>query len=98
VALIGERARAWLLERFSRKTRNHDSALWRVWYRYGAIGIALLSPWIIGAPVAAAFGMTLGIPARRLLVWMLPSAVLRVIVFTAGASLGWLGLQQVLFG
>jgi hypothetical protein len=99
VALVGEQARAWLLERFGReKTRRKDSAVWRVWHRHGVVGLALVSPWILGAPVAAAFGMALGVPARRLLVWMLPSAILRVVVFTAGGALGWLGLQHVLLG
>jgi hypothetical protein len=98
VVLVGERARAWVLEHLGRKaTQKHDSTLWRVWYRYGVVGVALVSPWIIGAPVAAAFGMALGVPARRLLGWMLPSAVLRVVVFTAGATFGWLGLQRMLF-
>lgn len=95
VTLVSERTRQWLLDRYARKTRRQDSSLWRVWHRYGIIGVALLSPWIIGAPVAAAFGMALGIPTRRLLVWMLPSTVLRVVVFTAGATLGWFGLQQI---
>jgi hypothetical protein len=98
VTLVGEQVRAWLLERIAHKTSRRDSALWRIWDRYGVVGIALLSPWMIGAPVAAAFGMALGIPARRLLGWMLPSVVLRVVVFTVSATLGWLGLQQILFG
>ena len=97
VAMAGEQVRNWLLERFGRKkTQRKDGVVWRIWHRYGVVGLALVSPWILGAPVAAAFGMGLGIPARRLLLWMLPSAVLRVVVFTAGASLGWLGLQQIL--
>jgi hypothetical protein len=96
VLLLGERVRRWLLrwqnsaggERFERRVG-------RLWARYGVIGLGLLAPLLVGAPLGTAVGMTLGAPASRLLIWMSLGAVLCSAGLTVAAALGMMGLASL---
>lgn len=71
VVLLGERVRAWLVKRHRGKSENRQHGrLYRIWYRYGVVGLGLLAPLLVGAPVGTALGITLGAPTGRLLLWM----------------------------
>ncbi len=84
VIFLGGRLRGWLL-------RHHDSKIHekgrpglidRIWQRYGVIGLGLLAPLLTGAPIGAAVGLALGIPASRLFLWLSLGVVLSSTVLT----------------
>lgn len=80
IVLFGERLRSWLLAHCGRKGRGESGGwsglLYRIWERYGVIGLGLLAPLVTGVPLGAALGVALGAPAPRLLIWLgLGSAV-----------------------
>jgi membrane protein YqaA with SNARE-associated domain len=90
VILLGERVKAWLERRQKReKLEKKHGLLVRVWLRYGVIGWGLLAPLLIGSPLGAAFGLALGAPVRRLLVWLAVGSVLWSAVFSIVSALGW---------
>jgi membrane protein YqaA with SNARE-associated domain len=90
VILLGERMKAWLERKQKReKLAEKRGLLYRVWLRYGVVGWGLLAPLLVGSPLGAAFGLALGAPVRRLLVWLAIGSVLWSAVFSAVSALGW---------
>lgn len=90
VILLGERVKAWLEKRRRvEKMEKKGGLLYRIWLRYGVIGWGLLAPLLVGSPLGAAFGLALGAPPRRLLVWLAIGSVLWSAVFSAVSALGW---------
>ena len=96
VLLLGERARVWLLQRRGGEVGSpKHERIQRIVERYGAPGLGFLSPLIIGAPLGTALGLSLGVPARSLLVWMSVGAFFWSAVWTAGSVLGLAGIQSL---
>lgn len=90
VILLGERVKAWLERKRKReKLEERRGLLYSVWQRYGVIGWGLLAPLLVGSPLGAAFGLALGAPPRRLLLWLSVGSVLWSAVFSAVSALGW---------
>ena len=58
VALLGDRARAWLVARHGvlRDGQGHGT-IRRIWGRYGVVGLGLLAPLLVGAPLGTALGL-----------------------------------------
>ncbi|MEP7292555.1 MAG: small multi-drug export protein, partial [Chloroflexota bacterium] len=67
VTIAGKPVREWIMKRFGgRASSNPNSAIRRVWDRYGLIGLALLAPVTTGAQFGAIIGISLNVPPRRL--------------------------------
>ena len=89
IVLLGEGARTWLLRRRGVESRSeHHGVVFRIWSRYGVIGLGLVAPLVTGAPLGAALGIALGAPARGLLSWMIVGIVLWSVVLTVAGVLG----------
>ena len=96
VVLLGERMRSWLVQRHGGKEeKGRHGLIYRVWHRYGVIGLGLLVPLLIGAPLGAALGLTLGVPAGRLLFWISLGIVLWSIGLTLAGALGLAGIETL---
>jgi len=96
VVLLGGRVRAWLLGRRAPKEGEAQRGLiYRIWQRYGVMGLGLLAPLLTGAPLGAALGVALGAPPRRLLVWVSAGVVLWSVALTLAATLGFRGIQAL---
>ena len=87
VVVLEGRLRRWI-PRYGAFT-THGERLKRVWGRYGLVGVALLSPPIMGAPLGIALALILGAPARRLLPWMMASMVFWGMALTVSATFGF---------
>lgn len=93
VVLLGERVRDWVMRRHGDGSQTGPHGfIPRIWDRYGVIGLGLLAPLLTGAPVGAALGLALGVPANRLLFWLSIGIALWSIVLTLVGVLGvaWL--------
>jgi len=89
IVLVGQPVRQRILRRFGGQAAgNPDSAIMRVWNRYGLIGLSLLAPVTTGAQIGAIIGMSLNVSPRRLFVWMSLGGLLWAAVFAALISLG----------
>jgi hypothetical protein len=70
VATLGDGLRnSFLKLRYGEKTPR-KGRIYDIWKKYGIIGLGLLSPLLLGAPIGAALGIGLGAPKDRLLLWM----------------------------
>lgn len=87
--IIGQPVRDWIMKRIGSKTAsNPNSALRRVWDRYGLIGLALIAPVTTGSQVGTIIGLALNVPPRRLLLLMILGGLLWAVVLTAAFGLG----------
>ncbi|GAB6931859.1 small multi-drug export protein [Calditerricola satsumensis] len=96
VIVLGDRARTWILNiRGGKGSRKKNGVLYRIWNRYGVIGLGLLAPLITGAPLGAAIGITLGASPRQLFLWISLGIVVWTIILTVLAVLGVMGIEAV---
>lgn len=97
VAFLGDRIRNWLIKRRSgKKTEKENSRIYRVWNKYGVIGLGLLSPLLTGAPLGAAIGISLGASPARLIIWMVIGIIIWTIILTIISTLGIAGFKALL--
>lgn len=98
VILLGDKLRERLLRR--KKTPDgvpRDRLIDRVWRRYGVVGLGLLGPGLTGAPLGAALGLSLRVPARKLLSWLTLGIALWSVLLTLVGVFGTVGVLR-LFG
>mgnify|MGYP001610985732 CR=1 FL=1 len=89
VLIIGERIRNWLLRQHKRRSEGEfQGSLNRIWARYGVVGLGLLTPLLVGAPLGTAIGVTLGVPTSRLLLWMSIGIILWSCLLTIAITVG----------
>ena len=95
VILAGQPLRDWIMKRFGGKaSSNPNSAIRRVWDRYGLIGLSLLAPVTVGAQVGAIIGISLNAPPRRLFILMSLGGLLWGIIVAVLVSLGVAAVQR----
>lgn len=92
----GARLRSWVVRRYSRpgKSRSMNRAT-RLWERYGVIGVGLIAPLVVGVPLAAALGIALGAPRRRLVLLVALVVLAWCVVLTIASYLGLAGLHAL---
>lgn len=94
---LGERIRTWLAKRHSKNNKNRQHGrIYRIWSRYGVVGLGLLAPLLVGAPVGTALGVTFGVPGRNLLFWMSIGIILWSAGLTAASALGLLSIKALI--
>lgn len=97
VVLLGDRLRERLLRRKkSPDAVPRDRLIDRVWRRYGVVGLGLLGPGLTGAPLGAALGLSLRVPARQLLGWLALGIALWSLALTLVGMLGTAGILRLL--
>lgn len=94
VIFFGDRLRMWLLKKKEKREKN-KGRIYKIWEKYGVIGLGMLSPLITGAPLGAAIGISLGASPRRLIIWMSIGIVIWTILLTTISTLGFAGFQML---
>lgn len=94
MVVLGERAREWVKRRLGGKNfGDPNSRIYKVWERYGVIGLGLLAPLTVGAQIGVILGLTLNAKPRPLLIWMIVGGVVVGAVLTALLALGLLAIN-----
>jgi uncharacterized membrane protein len=88
VIAVGDRLRSWLLARKEKKQKE-KGRIYRIWDKYGVVGLGLLSPLLTGASLGAAIGISLGASPKRLFLWMSVGILVWTILLTAISTLGF---------
>ena len=90
IVILGEGLRKTFLKwRYHGKSPK-EGRIYDIWKKYGIIGLGLLSPLLLGAPLGAAIGIGLGSPRNKLLLWMSIGIIIWSIFITAMLSLGFI--------
>jgi hypothetical protein len=93
---MGQPLRAWLLRRhIGGGKEGGQGRIHRIWERHGPMGLGLLAPLLIGAPMGAALGIAFGAPTRQLLLWMGVGIAVWSLVLTLASALGWAGVESL---
>ncbi len=71
-----------------KKLEDKSGNMYKVWDRYGVVGLGLISPLLMGAPLGAAIGISLGISRNRLIIWMTLGIVIWTILITLFSIIG----------
>lgn len=87
VILPGARLREWILLKKAGPGKE-KGRIYRIWDKYGIVGLGLLSPLLTGAPLGAAVGISLGASPGRLFCWMSVGIFLWTVLLTALGALG----------
>lgn len=97
VILLGHRLRDWLMKHHGggKKPGGKRGFIYRIWDRFGIAGLGLLAPVLTGAPLAAALGVSMGVPARRLLLWISIGTLVWSPLLTAAGILGAAGFESL---
>jgi uncharacterized membrane protein len=95
IVLIGAPLRARLMKRFNVSLDHDPSKLfWRVWDRYGLIGLSLAAPMTVGSQIGALMGLALGVPPRRLIIGMALGVAVWCMIISLGIYLGITAVNQ----
>jgi hypothetical protein len=99
IVLLGDRVRSWIL-RLHRKSSEPSAGeskglVYRIWARYGVIGLGLLAPLITGIPLGVTLGIVFGAPYKTLTFWSCLGAVLWGVSITMGIALGIAGIENL---
>ena len=70
--------------------------LYEIWDKYGIAGLGLLAPWITGAALGAAIGISLGAHPFKLFIWMVAGIIICGAALTVVAVLGIEGYKTLL--
>lgn len=92
VTTVGDSIREKVIKwRYGENKDLKDSRYYKIWNKYGIVGLGLISPLLFGAPVGAALGVALGSSKKQLLIWMSIGIVIWSASLTAA---GYLGLMS----
>jgi membrane protein YqaA with SNARE-associated domain len=86
--LLGDRLRNWL-HKGKKERHNYNSRSYRIWQKYGVIGLGLSSPLLAGASLCALIAISLGASPKRLIFWMSIGIVVWTIIITTISTLGY---------
>ncbi len=88
--VLGDRLRSWW--RCRRDTPAEPSRrrerTQRIFDRYGAPGVGLLGPALVGSTAAAGLGAVIGVPRGRLVVWCVVGALTWTVIVTMAVVTG----------
>ena len=92
VVLLGDKIRKRLLKK-TNKGEKSKGRIYKIWDKYGVVGLGMLSPLITGALLGAAIGISLGAVPKKLMIWMSIGIVAWAAILTTIGTLGVAGLQ-----
>jgi hypothetical protein len=93
VVAVGDRLRNWLLRK-KKKESSKDGGIYKIWNKYGVIGLGMLSPLLTGSLLGSAIGISLGAKPRQLILWIIIGIIFWTIVLTIISTLGFAGFEM----
>jgi len=82
-AFLGDKIRAFISKYKKKKEEKPRTGLvYRIWDKYGIIGLGFLGTITVGAPVSIAVGVGFNAPLKKLITWCCLGVITRCLVFT----------------
>ena len=82
-AFLGDRIRAFVAKYKKKKEEKPKTGLvYRIWNKYGIIGLGFLGTMTVGAPVSIAVGVGFNAPVKKLVTWCCLGVITRCLLFT----------------
>lgn len=81
-AFLGNRIRRLFGKNKKENTKPKTGLVYRIWQKYGIIGLGFLGTITVGAPASLAVGLGFKAPLQKLVVWCCIGVLTRCILFT----------------
>jgi membrane protein YqaA with SNARE-associated domain len=92
-AFLGDKIRKlFTKKKTSKPDKSQTGMVYRIWNKYGVIGLGLLGTITVGAPVSLAVGIGFNAPLYKLIMWCCIGVFVRCVTFTL---VGYYGLKMV---
>jgi membrane protein YqaA with SNARE-associated domain len=90
-AFLGERIKR-LIGRFRKPKppKPRKGVIYKIWDKYGVIGLGFLGTMTVGAPVSIGVGVGFNVPLKKMLLWCCLGVLVRCALFT---TLGHYGMK-----
>ncbi len=84
-AFLGDKIRSCNFQSIEKSPRRKlkDGLIYRIWDKYGVIGLGFLGTITVGAPISIAVGYSFNVSVMKLLTWCCIGVFTRCVVFTA---------------
>lgn len=90
-AFLGDNIRRFFLgNKPPKQAKPNTGIIYRIWSKYGIIGLGFLGTITVGAPVSLAVGIGFKAPLQKLITWCCIGVFTRCILFTL---IGYYGLK-----
>ena len=89
-AFLGDKIRKFFNRNKTKKDKPKTGLIYRIWNKYGIIGLGLLGTMTLGAPISLAVGVGFKAPLQKLVAWCCVGVVTRCILFTL---IGYYGVK-----
>ena len=91
-AFLGDKIRAFM-SRYKKPTaeKPKEGLIYRIWEKYGVIGVGFLGTMTVGAPVSLAVGVGFNVPLKKLVTWCCIGVFVRCALFT---TIGHFGMKM----
>lgn len=90
-AFLGDRTRKFFTKnKAPKEVKPKTGLVYRIWNKYGIIGLGFLGTLTVGAPLSLAVGIGFNAPLQKLLTWCCVGVITRCILFTL---IGFYGLK-----
>jgi len=90
-AFLGDKIRAFFMRNKKAKPHKpHSGLAYRLWDKYGVIGLGFLGTMTVGAPVSLAVGVGFNVPLKKLIAWCCIGVFVRCALFT---TIGHFGMK-----
>lgn len=90
-AFLGDKIRHFISKNKSPKeAKPQTSLVYRLWNKYGIVGLGFLGTMTVGAPISLAVGIGFKAPLQKLITWCCIGVITRCVSFTL---IGYYGLK-----
>jgi membrane protein YqaA with SNARE-associated domain len=88
-AFLGDQIRAFFTRNSKPKLdKPKEGLIYRIWDKYGVIGVGFLGTMTVGAPVSLAVGVGFNVPLKKLIFWCCLGVLVRCALFTGIGHFG----------
>ena len=84
-AFLGDKIREFVSrykKKKEKKEKPRTGMVYRIWDKYGIIGLGFLGTMTVGAPVSIAVGVGFNAPLKKLITWCCVGVLMRCALFT----------------
>ena len=89
-AFLGDKIRQFFTKNKKKEDKPKTGLVYRIWNKYGTVGLGLLGTITVGAPVSLAVGISFKAPLQKLVMWCCVGILTRCVAFTL---IGYYGLK-----
>jgi membrane protein YqaA with SNARE-associated domain len=75
-----------------KEPKPRTGLVYRIWDKYGLVGLGFLGTMTVGAPISIAVGVGFKAPLKKLVAWCCLGVIARCAIFT---TIAWYGLKLV---